>query len=73
MVESEVWFYWLVAGEGSLVTGDHTMTLHSSRQSFVLEIISGDLFIRVAGYELSWNGDGLCICKGMKTLWANWH
>jgi hypothetical protein len=54
------------------------MTLHSSRQSLVLELIgtwyiSGDLFVRVGSYEPSWNGDGLCICKGMKTLWSNWR
>ena len=35
------------------------MTLHSSRQSLVLELVGGDLFIRVGSYELSWNGHGL--------------
>jgi hypothetical protein len=31
-----------------------TMTLHNSRQSFVFEIISGDVFIRVGRWTLSW-------------------
>jgi hypothetical protein len=50
-----------------------TMTLHNSHQSFVLEVELFALFIRMGRYELSWNGDGLCICKGMKTVWSNWH
>jgi hypothetical protein len=49
------------------------MTLHSSNHAFVFEVELFALFIRVGRYELSWNGHGLCICSGMKTLWANWH
>jgi hypothetical protein len=50
-----------------------TMTLHNYRQSFIFEVELFALFIRVGGYELSWDRNGLCICRGMETLWANWH
>jgi hypothetical protein len=49
------------------------MTLHNYRQSFIFEVELFALFIRVGGYELSWDRNGLCICRGMETLWANWH
>jgi hypothetical protein len=31
------------------------------------------LDIRTGSYDLLWDRNGLCICKGMRTLWANWH
>jgi hypothetical protein len=69
-VERETLSWGPVNQDGS---GEITMTLHSSKQAFVFEIIGVDLFIRLGRYELSWDRNGFCVCKGMETLWANWH
>jgi hypothetical protein len=70
-----VWSVRLLVGGRSIKTGSReiTMTLHSSNQTFVFEIIGVDLFIQFGRYELSWDRNGFCVCKGMETLWANWH
>jgi hypothetical protein len=49
------------------------MTLSSNGQSFILEISRRALFIHAGQYEFSWDSNGYCLCKGMKTLWANWE
>jgi hypothetical protein len=49
------------------------MTLHNRCQTFVCEVERSTLFVRLGEYELSWDRNGLCICQGMKTLWANWR
>jgi hypothetical protein len=47
--------------------------------SFEIEIHLGSLSIQAGGganrYDLYWNHlhREFVICKGMKTLWANWH
>jgi hypothetical protein len=38
-----------------------------------LEVHRRGLFIRLGQYDMSWDSNGLCFCKGMKTLWANWE
>jgi hypothetical protein len=39
--------------------------------SFVIEIHLTALDIRAGSYDLLWDRNGLCICKGMETLWSN--
>lgn len=55
------------------------MTISTNGQNFVLELAHGCLFIRLGQYEFSLThntlGDGrwdYCLCKGLKTVWANW-
>jgi hypothetical protein len=31
------------------------------------------LSIHAGTYDLLWDDNGLCICKGLETLWANWE
>jgi hypothetical protein len=40
--------------------------------SFEIEIHLTALDIRMGSYDLLWDRKGLCICKGLETLWANW-
>jgi hypothetical protein len=42
--------------------------------SFAIEIyLFRSLSIQAGTYDLLWDRKGLCICKGMETLWANWR
>jgi hypothetical protein len=41
--------------------------------SFAIEIHRRCLGIRAGSYDLVWDRNGLCICKGLETLWANWE
>jgi hypothetical protein len=31
------------------------------------------LFIRIGALSMSWDSNGLCFCRGLKTVWANWE
>ena len=42
--------------------------------SFSIEIhLLRSLSMQAGSYDLLWDRNGLCICKGMETLWANWE
>jgi hypothetical protein len=42
--------------------------------SFAIEIhLLRSLSIQAGSYDLLWDSNGLCIRKGLETLWANWH
>jgi hypothetical protein len=42
--------------------------------TFAIEIhLFRCLDIRAGSFDLSWDRKGLCICKGLETLWANWE
>ena len=41
--------------------------------SSAIEIHLTALDIQAGSYDLSWDRNGLCICKGLETLLANWH
>jgi hypothetical protein len=71
LTESKLCHTSLVAGEWSPASRGHTMILGFG--SFAIEIHLTALDIRAGSYDLLWDRNGLCICKGMKTLWANWE
>jgi hypothetical protein len=56
---------------GRFHLGGHIMTLGIG--SFAIEIHRHCLDIRAGSYDLLWDRKGLCICKGLETLWANWR
>jgi hypothetical protein len=42
--------------------------------TFAIEIyLFRSLSIQAGSYDLLWDRKGLCICKGLETLWANWR
>jgi hypothetical protein len=42
--------------------------------SFAIEIhLLRSLSIQAGTYDLLWDRNRLCICRGMETLWANWE
>jgi hypothetical protein len=56
----------------NLVASEIILTLAIG--SFSIEIhLLRSLSIQAGSYDLLWDGNGLCICRGLETLWANWE
>jgi hypothetical protein len=59
--------------QSSPEAAEETTTMKLGFGSFAIGIHRHALDIRMGTYDLSWDRNGLCICKGMETLWANWE